>query len=134
MNCTEDYVSFENAKLLKEKGFYEDVNTSYVVDATNRPAISVGDFLYISCSGKTHLIEAPTQQMAMKWLRKKGIIITLDYDKYEMEDNNMIIGWGYNIQLSSCPENYHYIDNNVYDIYEEAVEAAINYCLTNYVK
>lgn len=137
MNCTEDYVSFETAKLLKEKGFYEDVNTSYVIDATNRPAIRVGDFLYISCSGKTHLIEAPTLQMAMKWIRKVGnLFIEIDFDTYETEDGDSVTtktGYSFALQKKEKPDEYEYIHNWVYDTYEEAVEAAINYCLTNLI-
>lgn len=45
---TEDYVSFNTAKLLKEKGFDEECQQYY------------GDYKY-SC---------PTLQMAMKWLRE----------------------------------------------------------------
>ena len=45
---TEDYVSFETAKLLKEKGFDEECQQYY------------GDYRY----------PCPTLQMAMKWLRE----------------------------------------------------------------
>ena len=46
---TEDYVSFETAKLLKEKGFDEECQKYY------------GDYKY----------PCPTLQMAMKWLREE---------------------------------------------------------------
>ena len=56
---TEDYVSFETAKLLKEKGFDERVLTFYFP----------GD------------IQRPTLQMAMKWLREVyGLFIRITED------------------------------------------------------
>lgn len=58
---TEDYVSFEVAKLLKEKGFDIPCRMSYfnglLVDYT----------MYGFCDGE--LINCPTLQMASKWLR-----------------------------------------------------------------
>ena len=56
---TEDYVSFEVAKLLKEKGFDEECNMAYfngtLVDYTMFWFCLGGDLLY-----------CPTLQMAMK--------------------------------------------------------------------
>ena len=65
---TEDYVSFETAKLLKKKGFDEicylgyNKNGEYVPtnNRTNSQIIQP-DFCFICC---------PTLQMAMKWLRE----------------------------------------------------------------
>ena len=54
---TEDYVSFETAKLLKEKGFDEKVISFY----------PPGD------------IQRPTLQMAMKWIRVKGYQIIVKH-------------------------------------------------------
>lgn len=61
---TEDYVSFETAKLLKEKGF----------DGEVQPVSSKN--IYEPYKGRLignipeHAIIAPTFQMAMKWLRE----------------------------------------------------------------
>jgi hypothetical protein len=69
----EDYVSFETAKLLKEKGFDEDiarvVNEEDEIDylGSSQPSLAYLYHTWYKC---------PTLQMAMKWLRKeKGIAI-----------------------------------------------------------
>jgi len=76
--------------------------------------------------------------MAMKWIREVGnLFIEIDYDSYETEDGDSVatqIGYSFSLQRKENPGNYEYIHNWVYETYEEAVEAAINYCLTNYVK
>ena len=59
---TEDYVSFEIAKLLKEKGF--DEYCGYY-DKTGE----YWDYKTFNHKGDEY-ISAPTLQMAMKWLRK----------------------------------------------------------------
>ena len=71
---TEDYVSYEVAKLLKEKGFNETSNT---IGTYNNK----GEFyLYWHEKGYDHnrlstWYSAPTLQMAMKWLREKHILV-----------------------------------------------------------
>jgi len=64
----EDYVSFEVAKLLKEKGFPQHITThTYFVGDDKQRGCSVGDFIgHPSEKMDTHLIDAPTIQMAMK--------------------------------------------------------------------
>ena len=66
---TEDYVSFETAKLLKENGFDEEVLGYYHIwdRKINPPVWDVGTY---ARSEAPHLyIKAPTLQMTMKWLR-----------------------------------------------------------------
>ena len=59
----EDYVSFETAKLLKEKGFHEDCKCQYGRH---------GSISWTSCNnGNVTTFARPTIQMVMKWLRKK---------------------------------------------------------------
>lgn len=59
---TEDFVSYEIAKLLKEKGF--EILTDKVYDNQNKL-----DYQNIVCCQEKRLpyISAPTLQMAMKW-------------------------------------------------------------------
>jgi hypothetical protein len=61
---TEDYVSFETAKLLKEKGFTENCLTSY-----NRVGDLVEEAYKANWNFQTIDYSAPTQAVAMKWLR-----------------------------------------------------------------
>lgn len=135
---TEDYVTFEIAKLLKEKGFNERTQTSYIIDNTDRPFVKVGDFVY-SANTESHRIAAPTHQMAMKWLREKhGLFIGIDYDYYEDYDYVSDIPY-----YASCvyfvnerEENgcaKREVIENLCKTYEEAVEAALEYCLTKLI-
>lgn len=61
---TEDYVSFEVAKLLKEKGFDEPVKHFYFINGT------FANDLAITKNSYTRHYAAPTIQMALKWLRE----------------------------------------------------------------
>ena len=60
---TEDYVSFEVAKLLKEKGFDGDTSCYYTPDNEKR-----WGYQHYQDFDKKDRIECPTLQMAMKWL------------------------------------------------------------------
>lgn len=144
---TEDYVSFETAKLLKEKGFEGRMHTFYTEEGTEMESAYVVPSNFFP-------IYRPTLQMAMKWLREThSILLAVDYD-YECtdtsycykiyrlgehgkpervaikgvsydKDNNpteLIVGWR-DFELS-------YSD---YETYEEACEAAIRYCLENLI-
>jgi hypothetical protein len=125
---TEDYVSFETAKLLKEKGF-ECANLHYYYDED-------GDLLFSAWNigaGKNRLV-APTLQMAMKWLRKEhGLHCHSDYD--------IVLGWY--CQITSLTEtveydyeemkHYHPDKDNGFSSPEEACEEAIRYCLKNLI-
>ena len=133
----EDYVSFETAKLLKEKGFDEPCHCLW-----NNPHGT--PYNSIDCMMTTyedidpevvhHWYLCPTLQMAMKWLReiyKLEVKSTYDYDKDSW--------WG-NIypMFEETNEN-----SNVYQkalrfdyqgkSYEESCEAAIKYCLENLI-
>ena len=117
---TEDYVSFEIAKLLKEKGFDEETRKYYPVkgDATGR----LMDGSEYPHNHSQVQICAPTLQMAMKWLRET-----------------------YDVDISIIPLRSHkeYLpriesDTISYDAipcrkYEDACETAIKYCLENLI-
>lgn len=125
MSLCEDYVSFETAKLLKEKGFEQECHTAYfngkLVDYTMFGFCLGGDFVY-----------APTLQMAMKWLREehnKIIVPGISLDD-RSTISHYIVGIWYvpkNNGGSFCyasPTPY-----NGYPSFEEACEAAIKYAL-----
>lgn len=125
---TEDYVSFEVAKLLQEKGFNGEWHKHYWGYLTGKEFLTEGSF------SPEYDCPAPTLQMAMKWLREvHGIIITIDFDEYELTSENKKVGYGYNIQKVETPTKYFTISTMVYDTYEEATEAAIKYCLENLI-
>lgn len=129
---TEDYVSFETAKLLKEKGFDEFCRAHY--DITN------GNLYYekveVEASGceMHNSVLAPTLQMAMKWLRENFNMNPVPYATS--------IGWYFEVfnltqrDITGCALLYDVgIPSKEYtfDTYEEACEAAIKYCLENLI-
>lgn len=146
---TEDYVSFETAKLLKEKGFNETCRAfwkdwngqtmlchcsrNHVFDWCNNSMLEK----HYNDNEETN-IAAPTLQMACKWLREiHNYFIEIDYDSYKTEDGDSVttqIGYSFSLQKKEKPDEYEYIHDWVYDTYEETVESAIKYCLTNLIK
>ena len=126
---TEDYVSFEVAKLLKEKGFDENTNCQYPVNGIHSG--EVGEYNITDRSrNPENYIPAPTLQMAMKWLRKvHHLEIYLEHDAIQ-EDNN----WWYQIgKFTKGCISILYESDTIYPSYEEACDAAIKYCLENLI-
>lgn len=122
----EPLVSLEIAKLLKNSGFNEEINTYW-----NKHKLSsfVGEFN--KWNNSVCYISMPTQTIAMKWLREKKNIHISIY--------NNASGYGYEI---SKADNGTHISNSdlegpnkggMWDVYEDTVEAAIIESL-NYIK
>jgi len=155
---TEDYVSFETAKLLKEKGFKHWCYKCYG-DAVYHKGVPIsfdeecelksagleneieyveGGFLYdFGCDNRKQdakVLAAPTLQMAMKWLRKEhNLHCNSDYD--------IVLGWYCEItSLTETVEydyeemkHYHPDNDHGFSSSEEACEEAIKYCLENLI-
>lgn len=127
---TEDYVSFEIAKLLKEKGFNERVKSYYTESGLE------GYMLALKATKNTELdngfISRPTIQTAMKWLRETHNLFVFPFP--QMNTNKF---WAEIYQLSNNQEwtNLYCetIDLEDYSSYEQACEAAIKYCLENLI-
>lgn len=131
---TEDYVSFETAKLLKERGFEYNSDESYwLIDADNK-------MYWISRIGAYDYVDAPTesfqrpkngyqvitQAMAMKWLREMGWFICIIPLSFYCGEK--VSRFGYNIWAGDNLEIDEF-DTPKFNTYEEAAEAAIKYCL-----
>jgi hypothetical protein len=123
---TEDYVSFETAKLLKEKGFdryplfpcYQEDNGKFIDTPTTLDTINY-------C-----FIPASTLQMAMKWLREvHDIQVEICIVGAEPWENPTKWLYGWRVQNTVVIDR-HKAD---YKLYEEACEAAIKYCLENLI-
>lgn len=132
----EDYVSLETAKLLKSKGFDVPVSTFYNPKYRGKKVSNGTALINYNADPEdgSELCSAPTLQMTCKWLREiHNYIITFDYDSYESADDSSITetGYSFTLQRKEKPTEYEYIHDWVYDTYEEAVETAIKYCLTN---
>lgn len=113
----EDYVSFETAKLLKERGFAGECSRFYMPNG-----YGIWKYEHYHDFNISDRIECPTLQMAMKWLRET-----------------------YDVDISIIPLRSHkeYLpriesDTISYDAipcrkYEDACETAIKYCLENLI-
>lgn len=122
----EDYVSFETAKLLKEKGFDESCYQKY----DDEGYLSFNHVGYINSDKPRDdfYALAPTLQMAMKWLREVyniNIDIVSIWNQKRFEYQVFVV----------TPENakHCYVDDKLYLGYEEACEEAIKYCLKNLI-
>ena len=126
---TEDYVSFETAKLLKEKGFDEPV--LYYQRYGKEPRYPIEGILSKNSDlGDGYSI--PTLQMVMKWLREKYNLEIYPYHSNLNEKHNSK-WWFEIIKYPNTVAEYECgIDEEV-DTYEEACEAAIKYCLENLI-
>ena len=140
---TEDYVSFEVAKLLKDKGFpqeydiyhsmvynEEDYENEYEVQrmVLETKPVKAGTLSSYPVGVPEPKCYCPTHQMAMKWLREEkrtSIIIEFDVTKrgycpyvHQLDyDMDWVVKWRINIPMK----------------YEEAVEVALKYTLENLI-
>ena len=125
---TENYVSFDTAKLLKEKGFKGDGSHFY----ENKKIVSFVDYWdRITPYERYCTIECPTLQMVMRWLRDVHNMYVFPFP--QINTNKF---WVEIYQLSNNQkwENlYCEINLQDYSFYEEACEAGIRYCLENLI-
>ena len=142
----EEYVSFDVAKLLYEKGFEIDTDKNYWKigeDGTRYFISSIGAYTSDINNKYAFYIPAnsypcPTQQMAMRWLREKyNIHIIIEPTtawfgmamdgEYKKVFEPRIEEWEFN------PPRGHGFPDKKFCGYEEAAEAAIKHCLENLI-
>lgn len=140
---TEDYINFETAKLLKEKGFNEYCWKLYELGDSNKPVLLNGFDLdsesgfwnnkYLELYKKEHChikynCSAPTLQMVMKWLRG---VYKISIEVFYFTSNSDSGAWAFEIiKLPSGATVYGEYDK---ENYEQACETAIKYCLEKLV-
>lgn len=153
---TEDYISFEVAKLLKEKGFKEWCFKCYGVAVLHNGAdISFDEECELKDDGRGDEIEyveggrlydygcdnhdkdakvwaAPTLWVAMKWLRERRWIVVVNptwFSRYGCDK------WSFSVWADDnlCRDGEDPKNRIDYPTYEEACEAAIKYCLEKLV-
>jgi len=125
---TEDYVSFETAKLLKEKGFDEACPTAYsLIGKTHKV-----EQRSISNWGKIGQVKRPTLQMAMKWLREVHKLGVFPSTYTNIRGCNTINVYGTAI-INLNTDELVTSDYMPRDTYEQACETAIKYCLENLI-
>jgi len=135
---TEDYCSFEVAKLLKEKGFNGQCRAAY----TNYGKLFTTQIQqYVTnvlCSkGKLWDCAAPTLQMAMKWLRVEH---NIHIEPHIVRTKH---SYGYMpnyIDLKELKQHFPFdefdfsnADKYAYITYDKACEATIKYCLEHLI-
>lgn len=134
----EAYVTFEVAKLLKEKGFYWDCEHYYKPNAEIVRTSHTEASRHINSSVLyEHQCLAPTQQMVCRWLREEhNILVTVQPCEVGagVDDYTYVI---YEIQ----PEDYHIkfiaqgrMQPIAYTMdYEGTLEEGIKHVLTNLI-
>ena len=125
---TEDYISFETAKLLKEKGFDERIDACYAVFCEYEDDIRV---LNLNPRRNAQTLKDGrypfvTQQLVLKWLREiHHLFISIDWYSDGCEAsiyNTETMSWEIRMLGSNCKYSY-----------EETIEAAIKYTLENLI-
>ena len=138
---TEDYCSFEIAKLLKEKGF--DLKDGEVALYYNLEGGMEPYSAWVSANPNDYYA-MPTHQMAMKWLSiVKGIHIVVKPEFSTEAEPRIDVFIGYSSEIYATEKavlveeitlkiekDYGYV---AYESYEEAVEAACLYVLKNLI-
>lgn len=129
----EAYVSFEVAKLLKEKGFNWECRTCYEHGELKTEVCRQ----YVDWNSRNEvweLMSAPTHQIAMAWLRERNIGIT---PEIHTTQNPKDYHWSACIfHLDKSWDILHYISEpskNVIDGYDDVIEQALKYSLENLI-
>lgn len=124
---TEDFVSFEIAKLLKEKGFDEPCRSVY-----EEKILRVNTMCDYFNSELSSYVCAPTLQMAMKWLRE---VHKIDIDILSRLSLNADDDHCYSYVIKHQYDKYAFktYTDGEYQYFEDAVEAALTYCLENLI-
>ena len=121
----EAYVTFEAAKLLKEKGFNEPCRWAYDPNSSSF-AKNFSEPRNSELSGYEY--SKPTQAMAMAWLRETHNINIDIVSIWNLKR------WEYQVFVITPSTAAHpYVDNTLYMGYEEAIDAALKYVLENMI-
>lgn len=135
---TEDYVSFETAKLLKEKGFPQELGEFGSINTvpyyTQNGGLVSRDFGTIrqSCYPEA---AAPTIQAVLKYIRERmGFIITVAPRMLSTGTRDKVKRvMGYKAEIMMPNEPYK-VKVGEYDKWEQAEEAGIRYVLENLIQ
>jgi hypothetical protein len=117
----EQLISFETAKLAKEKGFTEIQDTFFdAITEKGENGFNPSSRRDIERQFNNELFFRPTQSLLQKWLREyHGIIVLVGY--YDDDEKQ----WFYSFPLK--PRELQ--EDEYYDTYEEALEAGLQTAL-----
>lgn len=147
---TEDYVSFETAKLLKEKGFdgicyhaysfkngnNKLIGASLVIEGsvviTAKDTNIAADYYKEEFGFDIEFYLAPTINMAIKWLREvHNQIIIIKYGNAGFVEESILQWWWELLNTKGELHACNIVDGN--KSYEEACEDSILYVLKNLI-
>ena len=131
----EDYASYEVAKLLEEKGFpiiehlFMYVNKDGNLMTDHQACLKMTNEEYRAFFDD--YIPTVTQALAMKWLREeKNIFIIIEPHLYDyINEKNK----SYVCSLWQSDNYYENLLSKDFSSYEETVEAALKFCLTELI-
>lgn len=125
----EQYVSFEVAKLLKEKGFDWECDSwtaEYITGVELHTGMERRNYNDDSVSLYDGLFSAPTQQLACRWLREeKKIHLELEFC---VDDE-----FSFSIFQIDGKRTFLYQENRYWKKAEDAVDAALLYVIQNLI-
>lgn len=134
----EAYVKAEVAKLLKQKGF--DWKVFHFYDGDGHLMYREGDCYSLynwnyptKDEYGSHYCSAPTQQMACDWLREEHEIDIIPIIRHSLKYAQESPFRDYACRVYYCDGNIILSATKWYSRYENAVEAALQYCLTNLI-
>lgn len=148
---TEDYVSFEVAKLLKVEGFpqeydkfnakvynEEDYEQEYETQrmVLQTALVKAGTLCNYPAGVPDPKCYAPTLQMAAKWIRATHNIYievephAFDGDLASSYECNYWFNGHFNVPYAT---KGHPLESKTWRTYEEALNSMIEYCLTNLI-
>lgn len=114
------FCSFETAKLLDKAGFIPTTGCVVVIYNEKGESVSFDD------KDAKYFYQAPTLDVALRWLRKvKNIFVTIGIGQYA-ETGAYYYDYMVNAKLKPLV-----FSKELYASYEEASEASIKYCLEN---
>lgn len=141
----EDFVSFELAKKLKEKGFREECIATYDIEdkefdfnnyilrVAYQMNVTAKDCLRVFNDSDGGIIDAPTISQVLKWLReeKKIFVVIAVNPTLSTKDK---IAYYYQVYSNSngVTSDYHESEE-CYITFEEAALAGIEYVLDNLI-
>ena len=123
----EQYVSFETAKLAKEKGFDESVRKYFTPKGDN----TFINYFYLSTK-YLHGIARPTQSLLARWLREKHklfIEVTVDFIRLIREGDSTKYYPVYYYKIINLEDSVWTSDKHEHHSYEEAMEDGLQEAL-----
>ena len=133
----EDFVSFELAKKLKEKGFNQEpkhlcLNSYYEYDGLRKITPLYNEHVWYESENKEYLYYAPIISQVLKWLREEKLILIglSPMQEYDVEET---IEWCATVYKADKLGGLSFKEEYYYESYEQAALAGIEYVLDNLI-